>query len=167
MKKLFPILIVALVTMLCIPQNAGAQLQANPDNYNFWYFNWLSSGRLIVKNTIDTLPNAAINLWHAASPQNSKVGGSSALSLQIIAADTFKADIYVDAIFSGGGGYRTILADSVVVIVPDTTEFAIRTVKTNLLETLDERCRVRVSVRNVTQGNNAADLYYIRWIWKP
>jgi hypothetical protein len=167
MKKILAISLFAVVVMLCIPQQSEAQLQANPQDFNFFYFNWLTSSQRILLSTIDTLPRTTKNFWYSASPQYSNVGGASYLTLQIIVSDTCKADVYVDAKPTSGGAIVTILTDSLIVTSADAKEYILRTVKTNARETLDERYRVRFSIRSNAQGNNAADIYKIRWLWKP
>lgn len=166
MKTLFSF-IVAVVLMAFVAPDASAQLQANANNFNYYYFQRLtgSAARAYAANTTDTLPNGAINTWYSSSPSTLPLGGSF-IGLRMIVADSAYAYIYVD-VKDGSTWTNSVYTDSVEVDNSDSVSVLIRGVATERLTgRLAGDIRIRVNWQNVTQGTTSAT-YRLDYLWKP
>lgn len=140
----------------------------NPQGQVFGYASTVVDARAYAQNTTDTLPNASINNWYAASPQTYNVGGVSRLTYQFIVSDSCTVVLHFDVL--EGNTYTALTAvsaDSITVTQSDTVEVVLRSDLTDRLGgTMGRRVRVREEFRNVTQGTTSATRTS-RWLWKP
>ena len=172
MKTLKSFLIIAFIALLIAvfiaPPLAQAQQALSPNGQQLYYtYNMTgASYRAYVKNTIDTLPNSAINTWYLMTTQSATLGGASRVSLQLIVLDSASADVYVDELI--GSTWTNIIADSLITTsnTGKTQEYIIRNYVAESTTHIGGKYRARISWRNVTMGVSTAT-YKGSFLWKP
>jgi hypothetical protein len=137
----------------------------NPNGQRFYYTHILASARAYADNTTDTLPNAAINFWYAATTQSTRIGGCSFASLQLVSLDSMYAVVYIDELI--GSTYTNVLQDSIITAAAYTQEFSLRSQNAEKSTKLGGRFLVRIKFPAWrTQGTSSAT-YTAKWLWKP
>lgn len=163
MKTLSKAILVGMLMLFAV--DLQAQLQANANNYNFYYFQRLTSARAYTANTTDTLLNTAKNFWYSTSPNTLPLGGTFA-GLRVIVSDSAYIYVYVDA-KDGATWTNSVYTDSVEVDNSDTVEVLLRGVATERFGgRLAGSIRIRMNFQNVTQGTTSAT-YTTDYLWKP
>ena len=164
MKTIF-----AFLVGLFLVSEATAQLNQNPNNFNYYYLYHLTNGssslRAYTANTTDTLPNSAKNFWYSSNPTAVPAGGSFQ-GLRVLVSDSAYMYIYVDA-KDGATWTNSVYTDSIEVDNSDTVEVLLRGVATERLGgRLAGTLRFRINFQNVTQGTTSAT-YRADYLWKP